>query len=524
MWNPNITTTATKSKCNHTAIINNIIVMFIMFSLCTIVSMLFKKNNSLEADIVMVYLLGIILFSYWASGYFYSFLASICGILLYNYFFTEPYYTFQVYNPGYPITFLIMFMVSAFTSMLTIRLKSQTALAEEREQRFKALYKIEKNLLGVKSSTSLAKISAEQLAKQFNADVLIQFFETSGKPQTRYVVGNDFFHNDKERLACYETYQSGNSCGYGTKLFSQSTAYYLPIIGLNGGLGVIGVALIDTLPLTPLQIKFLDTVAPQIAVVLERERLYEKQEETRMQVQRERLRADMLRAISHDLRTPLTGIMGSASTVIDNYATISDDIKKNFLRSIYDDAEWLNEMVENILNMTRFDEGKVTLNIEQEAAEELIAEAISHVKKLAGEHIISAHIPPEIILLNVDGVLITQVLVNLLGNAIKYTPPGSEINISVSNCEKKVVFEVSDNGPGISETDLPHLFERFYSPHSKQSGTRHGTGLGLSLCKSIIEAHGGKISLNNAQPHGTLVRFYLPIKEASYNATLGLNR
>jgi two-component system, OmpR family, sensor histidine kinase KdpD len=505
-------------------VLHNIVAMIIMFSICTAISIFFKQSGSLESDIVMVYLLGIILFSYWVSSYFYSFLASVCGVLLYNFFFTEPYLTLEVYNPGYPITFLIMFLVGSFTSMLTIRLKSQTALAEEREQRFKALYQLERKLLGVKSSKSLAKVSAEELTEQFSADILVQFFDDAEKIQNRYVAGKDFFNEDKERLACYEAYHSANCCGHGTALFPKSRAYYLPIIGQDGVMGVIGIAPSKSVALTPLQLKFLDTIAPQIAVVLEREKLYEKQEETQMQIQREHLRADMLRAISHDLRTPLTSIMGSASTIIYNFATVSDDIKKDFLHNIYDDAKWLNEMVENILNMTRFDEGKIAMNLEQEAAEEIIADAISHVKNPAEKHIINAKMPPDIILLKVDGVLITQVLVNLLSNAINYTPDGSEIIVSVNKVENEVIFEVSDNGPGILETDLPHMFERFYAQHAKAYGARHGTGLGLSLCKSIVEAHGGKIAIYNKEPHGTLVRFCLPVKEESNNATIGISR
>jgi len=173
-------------------VVHNIVAMIIMFSICTTISIFFKQSGSLEPDIVMVYLLGIILFSYWVSSYFYSFLASVCGVLFYNFFFTEPYLTLEVYNPGYPITFLIMFLVGSFTSMLTIRLKSQTALAEEREQRFKALYQLERKLLGVKSSKLLAKVSAEELTKQFSADILVQFFDNTGKIQTRYVAGKDF--------------------------------------------------------------------------------------------------------------------------------------------------------------------------------------------------------------------------------------------------------------------------------------------------------------------------------------------
>jgi len=499
-------------------LIKNFATLIAVMALCTGISVLLKQLGTHETNFVMVYLLGILLFSYLTGSYLYSLVASLFGVMFYNFFFTEPYFTFQAYSPDYPMTFLIMFLVGAFTSMLTIRLRRETVLAEEREERIKALYQIGRRLLGVKNSANLAEVSAEALSAQFYADVMVAFFDGSGKLRNRYVKGSDVFSQDKETIICREAYLSGNPCGCGTKLFSEASAYYMPILSQSGALGVIGVALLDAPFLTGVQMEFLDTISTQIAVVLERELLYQKQEETQIQIQRERLRADMLRTISHDLRTPLTGIMGSASTVIDNFDSVGDDIKKSFLQNIYDDASWLNDLVENILNMTRFDEGKIKLNIGQEAAEELVAEAIGHVKKRAPEHTILTSIPAEIILLEADGVLVTQVLVNLLDNAINYTPAGSEITVSLSLEERNAVFEVRDNGSGISEEDLPHMFERLYSRHGKSYGTRRGFGLGLSLCKSIVEAHGGEISISNVKPHGTSVVFSIPIKEVKDDA------
>lgn len=511
-------------RINKINLMKNIVTLIILMGLCTAVSMYFKYAGGFESNIVMIYLLGILLFSYLAGGYVYSFFASVCGVLLYNFFFTEPYYTLQVYSPDYPVTFLIMFIVGLFTSMLTIRVKRETFLAEDREKRIKSLYHIGRRLLEVKNTETLAEISAKEIALQLHGDVLVQFYDPSGNLCHRYVAGNDVFEGDREGVACRETYQSGNPCGRGAMLFSEAKGYYMPVMSQNGVLGVLGISLPGLRPLDKVRQEFLVAIIPQIAVVLERERLYEKQQETQMQVQRERLRADMLRTISHDLRTPLTGIMGLASTVLTNFESVSDDIKKNFLHNIYDDADWLNELVENILNTTRFDEGKIKLNIGEEAAEEIVSEAIGHVRKRAPGYKITAKIPDEIILLKVDGVLIRQVLVNLLGNAVNYSPEESEITVSFFQEENRVTFEVSDNGPGIAEEDLPHLFERFYSRRHKGGGGRHGMGLGLSLCKSIVEMHGGEISVGNRKPHGTVVSFTIPIQGEGHNAAADSDR
>jgi two-component system sensor histidine kinase KdpD len=307
-------------------------------------------------------------------------------------------------------------------------------------------------------------------------------------------------------------------------LFSEANGYYLPIISQNGVQGVIGISLLGGQMLTNSQKEITDTIIPQIVVVLEREKLYEKQQATQMEVQRERLRSDMLRTISHDLRTPLTGIMGLASTVLDNYDSVSDEIKKDFLHSIYDDADWLNELVENILSATRFDEGRIKLNIGQEAAEEIISEAIGHVKKRAQNYKIQVKMPDEIVLLKVDGVLIRQVVVNLLSNAVNYSPEGSVISVTVANNADNVCFEISDNGPGIPAEDLPHIFDRFYSSRDNTRRPRRGAGLGLSLCKSIIEAHGGEIYAKNVEPHGTEVVFGIPKKEVHHHAAVDSDR
>ena len=487
--------------------------------LCTAISMFFRRIGMFESNIIMVYLLGILIFSYLAGGYIYSVAASICGVLLYNFFFTEPYYTLQAYRPDYPVTFLVMFLTGFITSTLTIRVKRETLLAEEREERIKAVYHIGKRLLEVKSIDNLAEVTADEIARRLDANVMVQFFDAAGKSLLRHIEGSDVFSDDKERIVCMEAYQSGNPCGCGTLLFSEAHAYYLPVIGQSGALGVIGISLRNGQGPALSQREFLDTIIPQIVVVLEREKLYEKQQRTQMEVQRERLRADMLRTISHDLRTPLTGIMGLASTVLDNYDSVSDEVKKESLHSIFDDADWLNELVENILGTTRFDEGRVKLNIGREAAEEIVSAAIGHVKKRAPQYRIHVQMPDEIVLLSVDGVLIRQVIVNLLNNCVNYSPEGSDINVRVINGADDVSFEVSDNGPGIAENELPHIFDRFYSGQKTTRGARRSVGLGLSLCKSIVEAHGGEMNARNVEPHGTSITFRIPKKEGpSYAA------
>jgi Osmosensitive K+ channel histidine kinase len=505
-------------------IIKNILALIVIMGICTALSMCFGTIGIIESAAVMVYILGIFLFSYLASGYFYSLLAAVVGVMLYNFFFTEPFYTFDVNRPVYLVTFAVMFIVGSFTSMMTIKIKRETMLAEEREERINSLYQIERKLLGVSRIENLAKVSASEIMSHLSANTLIVFIDDSGKESCRYATCGGVFDEEKELLACREAFQSGNPCGRGTHLFPSLKTYYYPILGQEGPVGVIGALTGDGRIIDKDQIQFLGMAAPQIAVVLERERLYEKQHNTEIQVQSERMRADMLRTISHDLRTPLTGIMGSASTAFDNYDDISEDVKKAFFRSIYNDASSLNAMVENILSITRFDEGKIRLNLSEEAAEEITAEAVGGVRKRAIKHKIIVDMPEDIVIIKVDGVLIKQVIVNLLENAVNYTPEGSEITVSFRKVKDGVLFEVSDNGPGISDEDLPHVFERFYTRHEKAYSQKRGTGLGLAICKIIIDLHGGKITAENVIPHGAKISFLIPSKEENYDAALNTDR
>jgi two-component system sensor histidine kinase KdpD len=495
-----------------------IILMLMIMFVCTVISMLFFRIKMFESNIVMVYLLGIFLFSYYAEDFIFSFASSVCAVLLYNFFFTEPFYNFKVNNPSYIITFLVMLIVGFTTNMLTNRVKLERQQVEDREKYISSLYYIEKKLLDINSEKELAKIAAEEIANQLKADVSVQIYNSEQELVCNYTYGKDCFSGDIDRAACCETLQTGIACGNGTNLFADARANYKPIVSQNGVLGIVGISLLDNTLLTQTQNKFIDVIIPQIAVVMERRSMERKEQKVQIEMQKERLRADMLRSISHDFRTPLAGIMGLSSTARDNYDKLSDEVRRNFLQSIYEDADWLNELVENILQTTRFEAGKVKLNLEEEAAEEIITDAVTHVKKHALNYAINIKIPEEIILIRVDAILIRQVIVNLLNNAISYSPEGTIITISLFRDGKKVVFEVRDNGPGILAHDLEGIFDRYHQS-TMNLPNRKGMGLGLSLCKTIIQAHGGDIALRNCKPHGIIVTFFIISEEEEQGGT-----
>lgn len=494
-------------------VLKNIAITVGIVTLATLISFALKALLDLnESSYIITYMLSVLLVAYLTNGYVYGIIASILSVMVFNYFFTEPYYTFMAYSPEYPVTFIVMMIIALITSTLTTRVKYETQRAEMRERRMRMLYQLERDLLAIRNIREVAQVAAKDVAQLFGASVLVTVSDMSGQLGRGSIEGENVFDSDREIRACVEAFSSGNACGAGTTLFSDSRAYFQPIKGQSGVLGVIGIALPGGYRIPEGQLVFPETVGAQIALVIEREQMYEKQQRAKMETERERLRGDLLRSVSHDLRTPLAGILGAASTVIENYDQLPDEMRMDFLQGICADAEWLNHMVDNILSMTRFSEGKIVLQKDAEAVEELVAGAVSRIRKRAQDNEIVVSIPDELIMIPVEGTLIEQVLVNLLDNAVKHTPEHTHVRVAVEKEAGSVIFSVSDNGPGIPEEELPLVFDRFYTSRQAGSG-RRGFGLGLAICKSIVEAHGGSIMACNSPQGGAVFRFTLPEKE-----------
>jgi two-component system, OmpR family, sensor histidine kinase KdpD len=495
----------------------NVSITLGIMTLATFLSFLFRYIGLHESNIIVAFILGVLLVAKQTEGYFYGIIASVIGVLAFNYFFTQPYYSFTTYRPDYPVTFIIMLVAAIITSTLTTKVKQEARLSYLREKRAQILYQISKRLLKVRSINEIAEVGAKDIAKLFNRSVMITTANPSEGLGQPYIYANfdeqaKFFELKNELQIITETFKTGKPMGRGTESFAESRAYYLPIKGQSGILGVVGVSCPERF-LSGEQKNILGAVITQIALAMERERLSEKQRKAKMEVESERLRGNLLRAMSHDLRTPLTAILGATTTILDHGDVLEQEVQKKLLQDVYEDANWLFHSVENILSITRMDEGKIEIKKNMEAVEEVVGEALSRIKKLSQMHTIKVNLPDDLIMLPMDGTLIEQVLVNLIDNAIKYTPYHSIIEIKTYIAGEKVVFEVSDNGSGIAKENLPLIFNRFYTTSSINGSGRRGTGLGLAICKSIIRAHGGEISAFNNSSGGATFRFELPAKE-----------
>ena len=258
---------------------------------------------------------------------------------------------------------------------------------------------------------------------------------------------------------------------------------------------------------------YVDTVISQLTLVIERELLSREKENTRIQVERERLKSTLLRSISHDLRTPLTGITGSAGFLLDNLGIMDEATIKSMLKDICSDSEWLSTMVENLLNLTRIQEGRLDINKKKEVVDDLVASAVRLVSNRVGNHTLKMETPEDILLVSVDGRLFIQVLVNLLDNAFRHSGTGTTVTLRVKQDGNCLKFVVSDNGIGIPNDKIDKIFDNFFTTAYENGDKQRGVGLGLTICKAMVEAQGGTIRAFNSPQGGAVFEVSMPMED-----------
>ncbi|MDY5057088.1 MAG: ATP-binding protein, partial [Bullifex sp.] len=307
-----------------------------------------------------------------------------------------------------------------------------------------------------------------------------------------------------------------SQAGSMTDTLSSASLQYIPIRNNDTVFGVVGIQLYG-IALDSFETSVLHSILGECALAMENNRNAKEKEEAAILAKNEQLRANLLRAISHDLRTPLTSIAGNADNLLVNYGKIDEDSLKHIFEDIYDDSMWLINLVENLLAVTKIEGGEIHMNLSVELMDDCISEALKHINRKSSEHTIRVSSSSDFILAKVDARLIVQVIINIVDNAIKYTQKGSLIEIHTEEKDKKVYVTISDNGPGIPDEQKEHVFDMFYCGSNKVADSRRSLGLGLSLCKSIVNAHGGTISVSDNRPSGTVFTFTLPAGEVELN-------
>ncbi len=449
-----------------------------------------------EASILMTYLLGVFLVArYYGRGA--SITASLISAPAFAFYFASPIFSFAITDIENIIGLIVMMVVANLTSNLLDRSQSQAELARQRENRSNALYKLSLALADASTQNEVARVAVEQINQEFTADSQLWFLDQQGSllPTTHPLPASaaDLAHQLARDQAKFE---------------SDGVSYY-PFRYAQATRAVIAIRFSYPLQADPALPAFLDTFRTLIAQTLERLYLAEQARKALLQVETEALRNALLSAISHDLRTPLTRINGAAATLLEAGAAISEDEKQELGKAILDEAQRMSDLTSKILDMARLSSGEITLHQDWNAIEEIVGSALTRLDSSLQDRPVRTQLSEQLPLVWLDAVLMQQVLVNLIENAIKYTPAGSPIDISAEIAGEQIQLTVTDYGAGIPPGMEEQLFEKFFRLQTETQ--QNGVGLGLALCRAIVKAHGGTIHAGNVAGKGAGFTIQLPV-------------
>ena len=466
------------------------------------------------ANIVMVYMLSVLTCAIFASRQIWGTIASVMSILVFNFFFTEPFRTLQVNDPGYLITFGVMFITAVISSTLTRKVKDYARSNARKAYRTEILLETSRKLQDASTLEDIAAKTAEQLGMLLERNIYFYL----GKPEKDnapivYKVHEDApeILDDTELAVAQWSYRNNKHAGYTTQTLPGARCLCMAVRSTDKVFAVVGIDM-ERREIPAFEEGVMGAILNECAFALEKEEWMLSSKESAVRLQKEQLRANLLRSISHDLRTPLTSISGNAETLLGNGEQIKTEQKNAIYKDIYDDSMWLINLVENLLSVTRIENGSMELNLQGEIMEDVIMEALRHVNRRGKEQEIEVDCD-EFLMVRVDVRLMMQVIINLVDNAIKYTPPLSIISIKAKRFGDRAVISVSDNGPGIPDDQKEELFRMFYTVNHSVADGRRGMGLGLTLCQAIVGAHGSKIKVYDNVPQGTIFRFELKVED-----------
>jgi len=429
-------------------------------------------------------------------------LTAVFSVLSLNFFFVPPLYTFRVAGPAYLLTFATLFGTSFGISEMTRRLRQGRDLARRSEERTAAVYRLSRRLAEARGAQTVALHALQALTNDFSGPLAISLRSANGGVS---VQGGPL--DEKEAAVVTWVLQSGLPAGRETGTLSSASMMHLPLVGPSGCLGVLSVG---GDPGGPVRMELLHALSRHLALVLSVETLEEERRVASQEAQAERMRSSILGSVSHDLRTPLASILGSASSLKEQAELLDPATRDELLATINDEADRLNRLIANLLEMTKIEHGALRLNKVALPVDEVVGAGIRPVRRLLEKHTVTTNIPAELPFVEADELLVQQVLINLLENAAKHTPIGTEITIRAEASKEQVRITVSDKGPGFPQGVPAELFSRFYRGDSAAPGA----GLGLAICKGIIEAHGGDIVARHRAGGGAEFSFTLPIAPA----------
>ena len=488
----------------------------------TIIGWGFLRLGFANANIIMVYLLGVLLTSAFTSGYTCGVLSAFLSVILFNYFLTEPRLSLAAYGSKYPITFAVMFASALLTCTLATKLKAHAQLSARDAYRTKLLFDMNRQLQKAETPDEVYQMTATQIQKLMQRDVLV--YPAQGDALLDGIVypadgssPHSVTKEKQEQDVIRWVWQNRKRAGATTETFAKAKRLYLAIRIGQQVYGVIGIPMEKQTQPDAFTSSILFSILGECALALESLHNAEEKEKAAVLAKNEQLRANLLRSISHDLRTPLTSISGNADTLLHSYNMLDEQTRKQVFTDIYDDAQWLTGLVENLLSITKITDGSVKLHLSDQVIDDIVSEALRHIDRRSAEHHITVDCGDEPLLVRVDAGLIMQVLINLVNNAVKYTPPGSNIRITAIQQEKAAEICVSDDGPGIPDERKELVFKMFFTGSNLIADSRRSLGLGLALCQAIIHAHHNEMTLKDNLPHGCIFSFTLPLSEVNLN-------
>ena len=461
-------------------------------------------------NVAMVYMLGVVIVAI-KCGRGPAIFASILSVAAFDFFFVPPVFTFAVTDTEYIVTFIVMLTVALVISTLTARVKQQAESAYLRERRTASLYSMSRDLSSTIDLSDLVQAGLKHMADEFDSKVAILFPNETGNLAVYAVGSGTQALTDLDEGVAQWAFKNGQVAGICTNTLPAAKAIYAPLNGSKSAIGVIAVCPASAERFyAPDQLHLLETFSNQMAIACERAFLSNENEKNRLQMRTDQLRSSLLKCVSHDLRTPLATIAGAASSIVEGSSSITVESCKSMAREIYAESARLTRLVKNLLDMTRVQSGTLSLNKELIPIDDLIGSALSAVENQLAGRPVKIDISPDLPMVSVDPVLIQQVFVNLLENAIKYTPAQSEIEITACVSNNNMEIDFADNGPGIGKANMELIFREFYQERSEMSS---GVGLGLAICRGICEAHGAKLIAENRNTGGALFRFILPLEK-----------
>jgi two-component system sensor histidine kinase KdpD len=484
--------------------LNKYLYLIAIIILSTLLAFAFEQFELRRENILLIYVVSIMLIIVETRKVMFGVISTFLLVFIFNFFFTEPKYTIIIDDGNYVVT-LIIFMIAIFIlGTLTTSLRNEIVTSQDNAKKIDLLYQMSKELLYANTIPDIISIELKHLKENLNRSMMFYF------PKQHNTYGDQAIDYEQYLKEIHYAMDYQVISGKNQNKYSDLPIIIFPVISKKN----LSCALIIdayTMGLNRHEVEFIQTTLLQMITAIEREQISQEQENIRVQMEKERLKTVLLRSISHDLRTPLTTLQTGTSFLYDSFEKIDESLMKNLLLDINNETSRLAEFVENVLNMTKLQANQLILHPTHELIDDIFNDLYQRVLKRLGEHTLTFDDPHQFDTVYADIPLLMQVLTNLVDNAIHHTEDHSNIHLSYSKTSKDIIFTVEDDGGGIPPEHIDHIFEEFAQFDIKKGDANRGVGLGLSICKAIIHAHGGEIHVSNNNLNGASFIFNIPL-------------